>query len=169
MSSVERHHFDLRVDLGDFPPDEAPELQKELEVALYDILDELGFEYQVLKARVDTVTESLAPDANHIGGFREGDPDTSRKGALDAYPRSGSQRWRALLTIHAAPDGLNYAEVESRTGIKGIWKRISELKDGGWVVARGERFIPESQSMGDVYYTTEKAEKYIKDREPATL
>jgi hypothetical protein len=61
-------------------------------------------------------------------GARTTDPDTSKLAALRQRPRSGTQRARILEALEAGP--LTAREIEMRTGIRGAWKRISELKAG---------------------------------------
>lgn len=107
-----------------------------------------------LKQEFDIVLPD--PQKNELPGFRKGDPDTSRRGALDAFPRTGTQRAAALMAI-AHSRGLTYYEVQQATGISGIWKRISELKEGGWIEVIGQRFIPETGSEADVYRITDAA------------
>ena len=80
--------------------------------------------------------------ANHLGGFRSTDPSTSRKAALDNYPRSGTQRARCFAAILMAGDrGATCAEVMDATDLahQSASTRLSELKRGGWVVVAGER------------------------------
>jgi len=102
-------------------------------------------------------TGSGDPAKNHLPGFRRTDPTTSRKAALDVYPRTGNQRGRALVAIIKSPSGATYAEVQAETSVNGIWKRISELKQNGWIEARGRRVVPETGSEADVYFPTERA------------
>ena len=100
------------------------------------------------------------PDAAALGGFRADDPDTSRQGAIDAYPRTGTQRAKILAAIEGAGEhGLTWGEVEKATGIASCWKRISELVEGGWVKALDDetRVIEQTGSKGQVYVATGKA------------
>jgi hypothetical protein len=103
------------------------------------------------------------PGQERLGGFRRSDPDTSKKAAFDVVPRAGSQRRKALEAL-LDHDGLTYAGVEAITGINGVWKRLSELKQGGWIEVRGTRRILETGSEGDVYYPTVKAISWRKKR-----
>lgn len=89
--------------------------------------------------------------------FRNTDPDTSRRGARDVASRARSHRMRALGAIVHAHRGLTYAEVETVTGIRGIWKRLSELKHDGWIEVVGERLVPETGSRASVYRATSRA------------
>lgn len=83
---------------------------------------------------------------------RSTDPSTSRRAALAAAPRAGSQRERILAAITAAPAGLNYDEASEATGIVGVSvsTRISELARGGWIVRAGERET-RAGGMADVW------------------
>jgi hypothetical protein len=71
---------------------------------------------------------------------RSTDPDTSKLAALKNEPRRGTQRARVLEEIERSGlDGLTAKQVEERSGLKGAWKRVSELKQGGHIVDIGER------------------------------
>lgn len=83
---------------------------------------------------------------------RSKDPSTSKLAALRQEPRSGSQRRRALEAFKEAyPGGLTAGEVETRTGIKGVWKRISELKQGGHIAVIGQRPNPDTGQEAEIY------------------
>jgi hypothetical protein len=100
------------------------------------------------------------PDENKRGGFRRTDPKTSKKAAFEATPRTGSQRRAALEAILARqPHGSTYEDVVRDTGNKGAWKRISELKQGGWIHPMGVRKVS-TGSLADVYYPTYKARNW---------
>jgi hypothetical protein len=108
-------------------------------------------------------TEKSELEQNSLGGFRSTDPETSRKAAIDAFPRTKSQRLKALLFIARQGDkGATYAQVEAETGIHGIWKRLSELKEGGWIEVAREAVIPETGSLGSVYVATSKARQHMR-------
>lgn len=108
------------------------------------------------------------PDRNAVGGARGGDPDTSKKAAFDIYPRSGSYRHRALLAVaRAGARGATYDEVADATGIEGVWKRLSELKQGGWLTTSGHRKVGSTGSDADVYVLTPKAESWLLRKETA--
>lgn len=72
---------------------------------------------------------------------RTTDPATSKRAALAAAPRAGSQRARVLAAILVASNGLTYDQVAEATGIVGVSvsTRISELVAAGLVERRGER------------------------------
>lgn len=99
------------------------------------------------------LTAPVPPRTKH----RNTDPATSRRAALAAAPRAGSQRERILAAITAAPAGLNYDEASEATGIVGVSvsTRISELARGGWIEQSGER---ETSSGGQatVWIASEK-------------
>lgn len=86
---------------------------------------------------------------------RNSDPATAKLVALQNEPKRESQRGRALAAIRGAGmHGLTAHEVERETGIDGIWRRISELKQGGHIVAIGTRTDPTTGAGGDVFRTT---------------
>lgn len=88
-------------------------------------------------------------------GARHTDPDTSKRAALEHAPKAGGQRALALEII-AHAWGLAAFEIEQRTGVRGIWKRLSELEAGGWVFTSGERLCPATEKAQQVYYATAK-------------
>lgn len=173
------------VDLGQLDDDEAKSLNREIQIALFDILDEHGIDYHTLTLKVIDgdktlrdyeLKQSMAEGQrdleesikDEIGGFRSSDPDTSRKGALDVYPRSGSQRWKALIAIAKSGDhGLTYAEIELKTDVNDVWKRLSELRDGGWIKESGERVVKGTGSMATIWKITPRAERHLETKERA--
>jgi hypothetical protein len=96
------------------------------------------------------------PGQNLLPGWHRDDPDTSKLGAFDAYPRSGTHRLLALDVVWGHRfDGVTYEDVERITGVRGIWKRLSELKQGGWIIPKGTRKVS-TKSQADIYYPTMK-------------
>lgn len=133
--------------------------------AIYYKLDEWGNriddDLEDLVAEFDT-REGDDPGRNRLPGFRGGDPSTSRKAALDAYPRSGSNRFAALRAVWSLRQhGATYEDVGGVTGINGVWKRLSELKQGGWIESRGTRKVS-TGSEADIYYPTQKTKDYYR-------
>jgi hypothetical protein len=88
---------------------------------------------------------------------RRSDPTTSKKaGAMNA-PGRDSLRGRALEAIRLSGErGLTAREVQTKTGIEGIWKRISELKQGGYIRATGTRTDPGTGAESDVFVVTSR-------------
>lgn len=176
MSDKAHHVFTAIVDLSEIDSAEAKDLQSEIQNAVYDLLDEAGVGYKSILLRVVNADEALddylkehgGPGADAIGGFRDGDLDTSRKGAVDAYPRSGNHRHKILIAIAKSGDqGMTYEEVEETTGIKNAHKRISELSQGDWVQSAGERMAKKTGSMSNIWVITNRAERWIETKERA--
>lgn len=63
---------------------------------------------------------------------RSSDPQTS-KSAVPCEARLAYLKYRALQEYGKEPEGLIPDEVEDRAGIKGIWRRCSDLKNEGLV------------------------------------
>lgn len=139
-------------------PAKASELTERLKVVLFDELDESGFDYREIH------DDEVGP-GDSLPGFRSDDPETSRKAALDHYPRAKTQRHQALLAVARSEGGATYADVERITGINGIWKRLSELEQGGWIFPAGTRLIEETGSEGQVYIVTDKGARYVEHKE----
>jgi hypothetical protein len=144
-------------------------LNRELQIAIYDVLDEYIIDYQTVAIGFATEDDPNAPFNNgKLPGFRSTDPDTSRKGAIDVYPRAGSYRYKALIEIAKAGDqGLTYDQIERKTGIKSVWKRLSELRDGDWIYEAGERLVQATGSMATIWKITARAERHIETKEKA--
>lgn len=169
--------FTAAINLPDINLADRRKLKRDLQIAVYDVLDENGIDYQTHV--LGFVTEEKSLDAlideqnkgvedKTLGGFRSSDPETSRKGAIDAYPRTASQRWKALIEISKSGDqGLTYAEVELKTDVNDVWKRLSELRDGGWIEESGERVVKGTGSMATIWKVTPKAERHIETKEKA--
>lgn len=164
-------YFALCIEIKNRAGAELASLSERLELQVEETLDEEEIDYKIIACgEVDErQPAALDPTENQLGGFREGDPDTSRQGAIDAYPRSGSQRWKALMSIAFHRDGATYANVEDDTGIRGIWKRISELKEAGFIFSESTRLVPETGSQADVYFLTDKGVKYVEAKEGYSL
>lgn len=181
MSDEAHRVFTAIVHLGDLSEEKAEELQRDIQIAIYDLLDEADIDYKSILLKVvngDKAVQDYEEESgkslddlfvgNEIGGFRGGDPDTSRKGALDVYPRSGKHKHKILLAIARSGDqGMTYEEVESETGIKNAHKRISELQQGGWLRSAGERLATKTGSMSNIWVITERAEHFIETKEKA--
>lgn len=114
---------------------------------------------------------------------RATDPGTSRRAAFDAYPAAHTRRWTILHVVARAGErGMTQSEVANATGIAGVWKRLSELDQGGWAVPSGEERKGEAGSAQRVYVVTAKGREAVarddasesrqastKDRVPDTI
>lgn len=70
---------------------------------------------------------------------RTSDPATSHDGAKRIEPKRGTIAATALAMYRAySHTGLTDAELEAYTGIRGIWKRSSDLRNAGLIVPTGE-------------------------------
>lgn len=97
------------------------------------------------------------------GGARRSDPSTSKRAALDAAPRTGSQRHALLVQYEIAGNGSRFAfgglTAEMACGLidkPGAWRRVSELLDGGFIEPTGKVETNRSGSEAEVYRITEK-------------
>lgn len=80
------------------------------------------------------------PDAQRLGPFAAGS-ETSRRAALEAYPRQGSQRWRILelfrgqWIVGKRREGWTRDELAGRLSVSPntIRPRVVELVEGGWL------------------------------------
>jgi hypothetical protein len=79
------------------------------------------------------MTDLFAPIA------RASDPSTSHAGAKAIEPKRNTQASQALAMYRAyGAKGLTDAELERFLGIRGIWKRASDLRNVGLIVPNGE-------------------------------
>ena len=95
-------------------------------------------------ARISDPTTSHEADA--VLREREGPASVVRKGshrhlALLAF----SRHWKSDATAD---------EIQAATGIDGIWKRVSDLKNLGFIEATGQRREARSGRMQEVYAIT---------------
>lgn len=105
-------------------------------------------------------------DANRLGRFAAGS-STSRKAALDNYPRSGTQRDVILRALVAAgPRGATSDELHAALGMpnQSIKPRLGELRDGGWAYQTGDTRPSLTGSAVDVYAATEKGVEAVRSR-----
>lgn len=97
-------------------------------------------------------------DVIRATGARSKDPSTSKLAALAAEPTFETDRGKVLDAIRAAgEDGLTAREAERVTGTPGVWRRVSELKQGGHIHAVGERRDPATHKAGQVFVVTAQA------------
>lgn len=78
------------------------------------------------------------PDVAHLGRF-QGHSDTSRRAALDVYPRTGTQRAKVLALLVSRPvSGCTDEEVGLLLSMNpsSVRPRRIELVEGGWVAAK---------------------------------
>lgn len=132
---------------GDAAPTAAPMLQQEMPEAASAIDDD--------------------PDRNELGGFRQDEGDTSRRAALDNYPRSGNQRHQILMAVfRAGSHGMTFDEVRQQNDIYSADRRMSELVDGGWLERTERERRTQHGSMANVMICSQKATEWIRVREP---
>lgn len=137
---------------------------------MYDmrqVLDQLGVgegeEFLVGVANAEGKLD--APDENALGGFTS-DSETSRKAALDNYPRSGSQRYRCLVAIaKSGIAGRTFDELRQELDLYSADRRLSELKDGGWIESNGQERKTQHGSDAVVYILTGKGQREVDARE----
>lgn len=93
-------------------------------------------------------------DASNLGPL--GSTETSRKAALDNYPRSGTQRHRVLMALYVA--SRTRQEIAKATDLpdNSVRPRVKELMTGGWVETTGETRVTETGSDADVLKLTMK-------------
>jgi hypothetical protein len=133
-------------------------------------LDEAGIgygdEFMVVNPGTPEPHGPAADDAsaNGLGGFAR-DSATSRKAALDNYPRSGTQRARVLAALMEAADGaggLTRDElcVALNMPPNVLTPRVKELIDGGWAHETDVNRRTRAGSEAVVVAVTEKAQTH---------
>lgn len=86
------------------------------------------------------MSDLVDPDQTHIGMFQTGAPSTSRRGAIDAYPKSGTHRRTILDAVASAGErGLTDEEICAAVamGYSHTGPRRRELVDLGLVYDTG--------------------------------
>ena len=94
---------------------------------------------------------------------RRTDPPTSEAGAKVVLLRAGTQRHR-LLTAYADGSELTADEAMRKSGVSErscYWKRISELREGGFIETTGEERAAESGAVQMVCRITVKGQDAI--------
>lgn len=132
---------------------------------LRDMLDANGIgpgdEFMVLKPLDSNLDATAPPQANALGHFQR-QSETSRRAALDNYPRNGTQRWRVLVAIAGAAvrgSGLTRDELIVALDMPPnvLTPRVRELLDGGWVREDPDRTRKtRSGSEAAVLFVTDK-------------
>lgn len=98
-----------------------------------------------------------------LGPFQR-DSDTSRRAALDTYPRQGTQRHRVLGAVALARGGATADQVSAHLGLppQTAGPRVWELRQGGWLQPTGEERMTRNGSMAAVYELTPKAVDHVR-------
>lgn len=96
------------------------------------------------------------PDTRQLGPFAK-NSETSRRAAIDNYPRQGSQRWRILKALSMTP--LTRYEIQQQTRLdeNSVRPRVLELIEGGWVRETDLTRPTGSKSKAVVLDLTDKA------------
>jgi hypothetical protein len=100
------------------------------------------------------------PAADALGAFSGNAPDTSRKAALDNYPRSGSQRLMVLEKVMATGlRGLTRDDISVITELPPnvATPRVKELVEGGWLDETDRTRKTRSGSEATVLIASQKA------------
>lgn len=153
------------IDLGDLDDWTRERINTGINDRIYDLLDELDIDYHVFTSMVvdaDAVADSHLN--RKIGRWHRDDPDTSRRAALDNYPRFASQMHVALVEVaKSGSAGATYAELVERTGIASMMQRLTDLKQNGLVIENGiERMTPRGSAAKAYVLTEEGKEAMIK-------
>lgn len=97
-------------------------------------------------------------DDMQLGPF-QAHSDTSRKAALDNYPRQGSQRWRVLEALELRRErGGTRDELAEELSLppNSVRPRLVELMQGGWVTGTDRTRPTATGSEAEVLVVTEK-------------
>lgn len=100
------------------------------------------------------------PGDDSLGAFSGSAPDTSRKAAIDNYPRSGSQRLLVLEKVMATGlRGLTRDDISVITGLPPnvATPRVKELVEGGWLDETDRTRKTRSGSDATVLIASQKA------------
>lgn len=138
--------------------------------ALRKALDEAkigyGEEFVVVNPGTPEATGPAAasPDADGLGGFAR-DSGTSRRAALDNYPRSGTQRAKVLKAVMDAADaGVVVTRDDLCVALdmapNVLTPRVKELIDGGWVEETDQTRKTRAGSDAATLAATEKAQTH---------
>lgn len=150
-----------------FPRGARDDQKRHFAKTLIEALDRLGvepgMEFMVAPAHIQE--DLLEPhDEDALGPFVR-ESDTSRRAALDNYPRSGSQRHRVLAEIARAGDhGRTRDELTELLQLSqsSLHPRVWELKGGDFIDEDEERTrITRAGSEASVLTLSEKGKKAV--------
>lgn len=102
------------------------------------VLDIMGYTNGTIGCTTPTIEDRAEsalsdPSENQLGPFVR-DSETSRKAALDAYPRQGNQRSRILGKLRSSgPATREELAVLLMLSENTIRPRVKELIEGGWI------------------------------------
>lgn len=110
---------------------------------------------------MDALAVALAvlADAPRVAPARRGDPSTSQEAADLVRPKKAHE---ALLRVmQAGGEGevwtsKRMADAAGITGQASWWKRVSEIKQAGYIAATGTEHSPETGRKVETYRLTEK-------------
>lgn len=133
---------------------------------LRETLDELdiapGEQFVITSSQGSLLYDVPDPDANALGPI--GATDTSRKAALDNFPRSGSQRHRILVSLGSSSKTRYELCVTLEMPNQSVCPRIKELINGGWVRSTADTRVTATGSDAEVLEVTEKGAKELLER-----
>jgi hypothetical protein len=103
-------------------------------------------------------------DEPELGPFVR-DSSTSRRAALDNYPRQGTQRWRIIYAL--SHRSMTRDELRRELGLshQSIGPRVLELIQGGWVCETEMERETETGSRAKVVALDQKAREELTRRE----
>lgn len=106
-----------------------------------------------------SIYDAAKPDSASLGAFSGKAPDTSRKAAIDNYPRSGTQRAKVLDEI--VKSGRNGRTRDELTFLCELppnvaTPRVKELVVGGWVEETDRTRRTRAKSEAAILVASEK-------------
>jgi hypothetical protein len=110
-------------------------------------------------------------DEPAIGGFRRGDPDTSRQAAIDQYRDMGPKKRKVLAAfVQVGSRGLTHSELTQRLAPNdpdtSTWRtRARELRKGGWLVDSGFKRKTPSGKASKVWLLSDAAKQELASRQ----
>ena len=162
--------FTSIIDLGDVAPEDFESIEDAVTEVIYDVLDDSGRKYKTILAEVvnaDEQIEKLNARKNQFGPYSSGS-ETSRKAALDNYPRSGTQRWSVLCEIsEQGQRGCTRDELAAFLKLpdSSTDARVWELKQGGFIEETTKTRKTQHGSEASVLVLTAKGIDQVRDNE----
>lgn len=104
----------------------------------------------------------VSPTDPKRGGARTSDPDTSKQAARSVVASAANLRGAILRMMVKSDRPMTPAEIEAAVGKCGLWRRVTELRQGLYIELTGERRVSDTTGASQrVYVVTELGREWV--------